>query len=121
MLIYRIEHESKGNGMWYNSKGEYDPFINTLTDGKSKHLPMNHDDKYRYKNLVWYSGCQSLNLLLQWFSEKDIDELLNNEYKLYEIIATQYMLEDNEILFTKEGIISKREIELESICKPLLT
>lgn len=111
--IYRIENPKTKCGMWYNERGEYEPFINTLTEGISKSLPMPFDSKFREDNIKWFSGCESLVQLGEWFSEKDIEELMESGYRLYELNVSQYKAEQFQVLYTREGIITKTEYEPE--------
>ena len=73
MIIYRIEHKKSKAGMWYDYNGEYNGLIKTLSEGKSKHIPMLLRPKLDDKN--WFSGVLSLQQLLEWFSNKDIEVL----------------------------------------------
>lgn len=45
LTIYRLEHKDTNDSMWYNNKGDYNPFIMTLTEGAAKQLPMELDLK----------------------------------------------------------------------------
>lgn len=115
MKIYRIENESTNHGMWYKDDGTYDPFIMRLTEGKSKHLPMEFEERYSKGGVKWFSGCHSMELMKQWFSALDALELLQSGYKLYTIESNQFIEEEDQILFTREGIVHKHEIELDDI------
>ncbi|PLS19205.1 hypothetical protein CVD28_02000 [Bacillus sp. M6-12] len=115
MKIYRIENENTMNGMWYDINGNYNPFIVNLSEGKSKHLPMDFDDRYSNGGLKWFSGCHSKELMRHWFSDLDAFELHENGYKLFEFESEQFIVEEHQILFTREGIVSKKEIPLETI------
>lgn len=115
MKIYRIENEDTMHGMWYRLDGIYDPFINRLTDGKSKNLPMGFDDKFHKDNLNWFSGCADVETMRHWFSDLDAFELFRNGYKLFEFQSKQFVVEEFQTLFTREGLLSKQEIPLETI------
>lgn len=115
MKIYRLENPQTQCGMWYRSDGTYDPFIKTLTEGKSKHLPMEYDEKYSQGGLKWFSGCGSIELMRHWFTARDAFELCEAGYKLYEFEASQFIIEEFQIIFTREGIQSLREIPLNTI------
>lgn len=115
MKLLRIEHKKHKNGMWYNPDGKLDPFIMSLTEGKSKNIPMEFDNKYRKNGFKWYSGVPNLELLKHWFSTKDIIEMIDGGYGLYEIKAKQVNLEDNQILYTRESIVYQREISLDMV------
>lgn len=113
--IYRIENPQTKCGMWYNERGQYEPFVDKLTEGRSKHLPMPHDDSFRKNNLKWYSACRSIDQLIEWFSERDIYELVENGYRIYALEVSQYKIEENQVLYTKEGILTKTELEPEEL------
>ena len=115
MKIYRIENEETMHGMWYRLDGTYDPFIKRLTEGKSKDLPMEFHEKYSKDGFKWFSGCDNKEHMRQWFSELDALELFKNGYKLYEFESQQFIKEENQVLFTREGILSKNEIPLDTI------
>ncbi len=117
MKVYRIENQKTMHGMWYNSDGELDPFIKTLTEGISKDLPMEFDEKYGQNGKRWYSGCHDKGLLKNWFSLLDAKELSNAGYKLYEFDVTEYIIEEFQTIFTRESIISQVEIELSEVWK----
>lgn len=112
MIIYRIENPVTNHGMWYREDGTYDPFIKTLTEGISSHLPMEYCERYGKNGRRWYSGCKDLEQLKTWFSNKDVEELLEGGYRLYEFECEEYTVEDNQVLFTREGVLNKKEIQL---------
>jgi hypothetical protein len=115
MKIYRIENEKTMHGMWYRGDGTFDPFILRLTEGKSKDLPMGFNERYYKERLKWYSGAGSIEDMQHWFSARDALELYQNGYKLYEFQSKQFNVVEHEIMFTREGILSKQEIPLETI------
>ncbi|MED1125171.1 hypothetical protein [Bacillus atrophaeus] len=115
MKIYRIENEETMHGMWYRLDGTYDPFIKRLTDGRSADLPMDFHPRYSQGGYKWFSGGKSIEQMAYWFSAQDALELHEAGYKLYEFEATQYIEEEFQTLFTREGVVSKREIPLETI------
>lgn len=117
MKIFRIENEITNHGMWYRLDGTFDPFIKRLTEGKSKNLPMGFDEKFHKENLKWFSGCSNIADMQHWFSDLDAFELSVNGYKLYEFQSKQFIAEEHQTLFTREGILTKKEIPLETIWK----
>lgn len=110
--IWRIENPTTGTGMWYNDKGEFAPVITKLTEGISAHLPMENNPVHRLHGKHWHSGVVSYESLKNWFSKRDTEELISMGYVLYEIVTEEYNELEFEILFTKEGIVSQREINL---------
>lgn len=115
MIIYRMEHGITRDGMWYDHKGNYVPLIMTLTEGKSKHLPMDLDDRYGYNGRRWVSGCSDLDIFKHWFTLRDAKELVEKGCVLREFECTEYIVEEYQTLFTREGVISEREMTLDDV------
>jgi len=113
--IYRIEHEDTERSLWYRPDGTFDPFIEKLTEGKSRILPMDFDSKFYDFDTKWYSACYSVENMQQWFSDLDAYELMRSDYKLYEITAKDCRKQEHEIMFTQQGILFKEEIPIETI------
>jgi len=69
---YRIAHKDTGQGLWYNSSGEFTGLIhNEFNFCMNTSLPMPFD-----KDLIgWLSATDSLEDLFNWFSKSDISEL----------------------------------------------
>lgn len=112
--IYRIENEISKHGMWYREDGTYDPFIFKLTEGISAGLPMGFDKRYS-EGGEWISAALNVEQMQYWFSRRDAIELFQAGYKLYEFEAAQYIKEEHQVLFTREGVKSKIEIPLSTI------
>lgn len=112
MKIFRIENQETFHGMWYRIDGTYDPFIMTLTEGISRDLPMGFHERYAKDGLKWFSGCGDRAQMQQWFSALDALELHQNGYQLYEFESEQFIVEEHQILFTREGLLSQKEIPL---------
>ncbi|WP_163530972.1 hypothetical protein [Halobacillus ihumii] len=113
--IYRIENEETMHGMWYRLDGTFDPFINRLTEGISKSLPMEFDERYSKGGRKWFSGCGNRKQMQSWFSTKDALELFKSGYRLFEFKSNQFVEEEFQTIFTREGIIEKREISLDTL------
>lgn len=107
MEVFRFENPNTQAGMWYNNKGELDPFITKLTDGKAKSLPMPFNPLQKKDGKDWYSGVDSHESFAYWFSEQDMKELLAAGYILYRFVVTEYQVLETEVLFTRESIIEQ--------------
>src|SRR5690606_24879559 len=115
MIIYRIENPDTENGMWYDGQGRYRPFIKTLTDGRSADLPMEWDARYGKGGRRWYSGCKDSSRMNVWFSAQDARELVDAGYRLIEFWASEFVVEEFQVIFTREGSTSRREIPLSAV------
>lgn len=113
--IYRIENQETNHGMWYDKNGNYNPFIERLTDGKSASLPMDYDERYGDGGVRWYSGCSDIETMQHWFSDQDAKELSINGYKLYIFETAVAKEEELQTLFIREGIVRQTEIPLDVI------
>lgn len=112
MKIIRIEHEITSAGMWYSEKGQYAPVILTIPKAKSQSLPMPVDlERYNQNNKNWICGCYSFELLEEWFSKADRSELYARGYALFGIETEEFIIEENQVIFTPTGIKKKWLIE----------
>lgn len=118
MKAYRVENQEKGNGIWRNFDGTFNPIFTKLSDGLAKSLPMEDSDFYRFDNKQWFSACDEREKLLKWFSKQDVIEMLEMGYKVYEFeIASCRVVSEFEICFVREDIINQKEIDYKEIWK----
>lgn len=117
--IFRIEHPVDRNGMWYNKDGVYQKTIDILCPyGIAKDIPMPLNlELHRKDGLVWTSGGKSIQNMNEWFAPQDAVNLMNSGFKLFEFEVTMYQELEHEILYCREGIISQKEIQIESVWK----
>lgn len=115
MKTYRIENETTQHGMWYREDGSYDPFIMKLTEGRSRDLPMGYNEIYSKHGLQWFSSGGSIEDMKLWFSDRDALELFQSGYKLFQYEAQQVQVLEHEVIFTREGVLGKTEIPLNTI------
>lgn len=115
--VYRIEHPTDRNGMWYTKDGVLNKRIHILCpEGISKDLPMPlNRELHRKDGKVWNSGGDSIENMKHWFTDNDVRTLYNNGFRLFEFHTTLFNPLEYEILFCREGIITQREIPLETI------
>lgn len=113
--FYRIEHIDSTRSLWYKPDGTYDPFIEKLTEGKAKILPMGFDSTYSDYGTNWYSALYDVENAHYWFSDLDAYELMKNDYRLYEIVAKNIRKKEHELMFTQEGVMFKKEIPIQDI------
>lgn len=119
--LYRIATE-RGHGMWYNEKGEPDGAIFRLCpDAKAVDIPMGYKSIHSDFGKQWYSAGDSIPMMQYWFTRYDAERLVRGGFKIYEIQSTEYREIENEILFTKEGVTSIKEISIDEIWKPQTT
>lgn len=117
--IFRIEVPESKHGMWYNEHGEFQKTIDVLCpNGIAKDFPMPLNLLlHRKDGKVWNSAGDSVEQMNLWFTSEDAKNLMNNGFKLFEFEVNEFQKLENEILFTREGIIKQKEIPLETIWK----
>lgn len=115
-VVYRIEDLVTMNGMWYNHKGEFSPTIHTLCpESIAKDFPMGYCEDHRRFGKIWYSAGKSKEGMKFWFSRQDAIKLIQNGFKLYEYTVNEFFEKENEILFTREGVVNSRVIDYTEI------
>ncbi|HSW65308.1 MAG TPA: hypothetical protein VLH56_18675 [Dissulfurispiraceae bacterium] len=112
MIVYRIENPDTMHGMWYKLDGTWAPFIFTLTEGISRDLPMGYHPRYSAGGKKWFSAGKSKENMNQWFSARDALELSQADYKLFEFDVSEFAEEEHQVIFTREGVVSCKEIPL---------
>ena len=111
--IYRIEHKETKAGMWHNYDGTYNGVIKELTEGKSREALMPYTKEHTHRGKKWFSGVESLEQLYQWFTERDLEELMGMGYVLYRFSALEYIIKGSEVLFTRESVVRQAGINLQ--------
>lgn len=114
--VYRIENPKHMHGMWYDNKGEFDPIINELCpNALAKDFPMPYDEKHKKDGKEWYSAGKSIENMNEWFTREDAENLVNNGFELFEFEITEWQELEMEILFTREGVVDKKTIPIETV------
>lgn len=114
--IYRIEDPNTMNGMWYSQDGSFQPTIHELCPNSvAKDFPMGYCADHKKEGKKWYSAGKSKENMHFWFSKEDALNLLNNGFYLFEFTVNEWFEKEHEILFTREGVVSKSILSLYEI------
>jgi hypothetical protein len=130
MLCFRIEHDVDGIGLF--QKGDtrfgdeiYDHLLETIY---SKHelFPIPYDDtnqevpvikgmrnwlKFDKDRKRWFCAYKSIDQINYWFNTWDLIFIIRKVgFKIYKLEVEEYQLGKEQILFTKESILSKEDI-----------
>lgn len=112
MKAYRVENQEKMHGIWRDFDGNVSPVFSMLTEGKCRNMPMEDSDYYSYDGKKWFSACDTKEKLRAWFSDKDIAELVELGYYVYEFeIKACRVVSEYEICFTRDNIVSQVVID----------
>ena len=113
--LYRIE-KPEGGGMWYNFKGEPEGDIFRLCpDSKAVDIPMGYKSIHYDFGKKWQSAGDSIPMMQYWFTRRDAERLLAGGFKLIEMECTEYRALEHEVLFTKDGVVSVKELSIDDI------
>ena len=110
MKLYRIQHKDSNLGMWNTKCDQGNPLVTYLSNKVMAEMPMPHNDRYGLHGRRWYSAANSLEQLDFWFNAKDIAELIDLGFEVFEIEADEYAVHDKEMIFTKESVTSMKNI-----------
>jgi hypothetical protein len=114
--VYRIEKPDETSGMWYTKEGVMRKTIHILCPyGRAKDLPMPYNLLHKKDGEVWISTADSKDNMNYFFTTEDAINLYNNGYKLFEFKASMYQYLEHEVLICRKGIISQKEIPLETL------
>lgn len=115
LIVYRIEHGAGQHGMWYRADGTYDPFIKTVPNAKSAELPMDPDKRYGQRGRRWYSAAGSIEAMHYWFTAEDAKALAAAGYEVFEFEVSEYIVEEFQVIFTRESVIRQTLLPSEII------
>ncbi len=110
MVIYRLEHPTSKEGIWYNEDGTYSGFCERLQDKFLSTLPMGYDPDMLRDGLNWISGADSLEQMKYWVSPNAVNEMVTAGYKMWEIKASNGRHVPNHVVFERHSEISRRDV-----------
>ena len=114
--VYRVENEAEEKGLWRKFDGTWEPLFDMLTDGKCKDMPMEFSPLYSEGGKAWFASAPSKETLQEWFSRRDLVELLNAGFTISEFIVTNYKkVSDYEYIFTRDSILCRSYLGVEDI------
>ena len=113
---YRVEDQVEQHGLWRNFDGTWNPVFDQLSEGLSRSLPMEDNGLYRQDGKQWFAAAPTKETLKHWFSLNDVLELAELGYKVYEFqLENTRQVSDFEIIFTRDNIVSQKEIDYKEI------
>lgn len=96
-MLYRVGKRLGHDGLWYDSDGKQTGLIHKLTEGNAGKLPMGVHPIFRSDGYKWISTTDSIDMLKHWFSLKDMQELLQQDYQIMQIEVSGYRRFDFEV------------------------
>jgi len=111
--LFRVENPNTNQGLWYRKDGSWNPHIFTLTEGVARDIPMGFNPEFKVEGLEWYSACDDLKKMEQWFSFQDLVELGQQGYGLYAIEVSRYRDVYGHAAFAAEHVLSQTLIDID--------
>ncbi len=110
--VYRFEHATnKDLGLWYMRDGSDSGYIHKL-NLSSKEMPMGRDDSHYVapSGNRYHCSAPDRETLLHWFSNDDYPILRDNDFVLIEYVVSEFKEDGPQTLFTREGVLSRKQI-----------
>lgn len=108
--IYRVENPSTDIGLWYNKFGEKTDFIKHQIKGaQCADLPMEPDLATYADGGRWYSGCDNIEDMRNWFSVSDLKQFEAAGYGLFKFDVSEYRQANGHAIFLREKALSITE------------
>ena len=116
LKVYRVENEVEEKGLWRKFDGTWQPLFDMLTDGKCKDMPMEDNPIYREGGKRWFASAPSKEALREWFSKRDLEELVSKDFTISEFEVVGYKkVSDFEYIFTRDNIINRNYLKVSDI------
>lgn len=109
--FYRVCHKDTKQGLWYCPEGTFTGLIHDkFKFCKNSELEMHFDEELT----GWLSATDSLEDLMNWFSEEDIKELQKHGWFIYKYSVTDYKFYDRfqHYIINQETSIPLNKIKL---------
>ena len=113
--LYRLESKVPEKGLWYNSDSILTFNIGELEDCETKNLPMDYDWRYHKDGKQWWSACSRKEDLAHWYSLKNAQDLMDNDFVFTKYLATEYQEYEQETTFIKETALERVELSQEEL------
>lgn len=109
-VLYRVENPATDVGLWYNKFGEKTDFIkHQIKDAQCADLPMDPDLSIYADGGKWYSACDNIPDMRNWFSVSDLQQFKKAGYGLYLFEVPDYRMANGHAIFLREQAISIEE------------
>lgn len=115
--LYRLESKIPEKGLWYNSNSIMTFDIGDLEDCETKNLPMDYDWRYHKDGKQWWSACSRKEDLAHWYSLKNAQDLMDNDFVFTKYLATEYQEYEQETTFIKETALERVELSKEELAE----
>lgn len=110
--LYRVENPDTMIGLWYNSFGEKTDFIkHQIKDAQCADLPMDFDPQMKDGG-EWFSACDNVADMRNWFSVHDLVQFKQAGYGLYLFEVPEYRIANGHAIFLRERAIEVVEADI---------
>ena len=111
--LYRVENPDTNIGLWYNDEGVKTDFIkHEIVDAQCADLPMDVDQQTYGDGGRWYSACDNIPDMRNWFSVTDLEQFKRKGYGLYLFEVPEYRMAYGHAIFLKEKVLSVVQVDI---------
>lgn len=111
--LYRVENPVTNIGLWYNNEGEKTDFIkHEIAEAQCADLPMPKDETVYGDGGRWYSACDNIPDMRNWFSVSDLQQFKRKGYGLYLFEVPEYRIANGHAIFLKEKALSVIQVDI---------
>jgi hypothetical protein len=111
MILYRVQNLVGHTGLWYNRDGVFNPVIIRIPNAKSAALPMEYDPTYSSGGEQWYSACDKLADIREWFTAEDLREFSSLGYGFLGIEVRHYRRHNGHAIFAPSAVIETTRLD----------
>lgn len=110
-LIVRVERNGRGFFRPSNRKiQKFEWYSNLCIRHINFNLPEEDGLDLYLGDLEWFCGYKSLEDLSAWINPLELKRLINYGFKVYLIEACNVQEGEDQVIFTKESVVGKRDI-----------
>lgn len=111
--LYRVENPLTNVGLWYNDEGVKTDFIkHEIANAQCADMPMDIDQQTYGDGGRWYSACDNIPDMRNWFSVSDLEQFKRKGYGLYLFEVPEYRTAYGHAIFLKEKVIDVVQVDI---------
>lgn len=113
LTLYRVENPITQVGLWYNNEGvKTDYIVHEIESAQCADLPMPEDQSIYGDGGRWYSACDNIPDMRNWFSISDLQQFKQKGYGLYLFEVPEYRIANGHAIFLKDRALSATEVDI---------
>lgn len=116
MTVVRVEHPSDGWGMFRATSWDKKSIVEEEIIDSMQHRHYRFRTPYleglnmSLYDREWFCAYKSMDQIVQWIYPEDFKALISLGFIIYLLDVTEYQEGRDQVVFTKESIINKKDI-----------